>query len=297
MEEKFKVDIKKIFDVISKNEIRINFKPVEDRKLKSKFGGQPNLPANFQWPYYEGKPFYGTLANRPLSFLIQIYMSEVTELDTNNLLPKSGVLSFFYEVETKEWGSDPKEKGCARVFYFEDESLLVESELPKDLNDENCFPELALSFENNLSVPNYESFCKLVDTDEIFSKYSDIRHPHMGFWNLYAEAKEEYFYGINSWSDITKLLGYADEVQNPMEEECEIVSRGFISTKPLNVSKDIKEEIKKNTRDWILLFQMGTVYIGDFELLFGDCGQIYFWIKKEDLEKRNFDNVWLILQC
>ncbi|KMV74442.1 hypothetical protein FSCG_02162 [Fusobacterium vincentii 4_1_13] len=31
--------------------------------------------------------------------------------------------------------------------------------------------------------------------------------------------------------------------------------------------------------------------------MFGDCGYIYFWIKKEDLKSKNFDNVWLILQC
>ncbi|MGN0700170.1 MAG: DUF1963 domain-containing protein [Oscillospiraceae bacterium] len=31
--------------------------------------------------------------------------------------------------------------------------------------------------------------------------------------------------------------------------------------------------------------------------MFGDCGHIYFWIRKADLAARNFDNVWLILQC
>ena len=31
--------------------------------------------------------------------------------------------------------------------------------------------------------------------------------------------------------------------------------------------------------------------------MFGDCGRIYFYIRKKDLAERNFDNVQLILQC
>ena len=31
--------------------------------------------------------------------------------------------------------------------------------------------------------------------------------------------------------------------------------------------------------------------------MFGDCGNIYFWIRKQDLAERRFDKVWCILQC
>ena len=31
--------------------------------------------------------------------------------------------------------------------------------------------------------------------------------------------------------------------------------------------------------------------------MFGDCGRVYFCIRKEDLAARRFDRVWLILQC
>ena len=34
-----------------------------------------------------------------------------------------------------------------------------------------------------------------------------------------------------------------------------------------------------------------------FELMFGDCGHIYFYITKEDLAARRFDRIWLVLQC
>ena len=50
-------------------------------------------------------------------------------------------------------------------------------------------------------------------------------------------------------------------------------------------------------KDWILLMQMSELEIGDYGLYFGDSGKIYFNIRKEDLKNKNFDNVWLILQC
>ena len=61
--------------------------------------------------------------------------------------------------------------------------------------------------------------------------------------------------------------------------------------------KKYKEEIKKASKDWILLFQMDTVESDNYELMFGDCGYLYFWIKKEDLANKNFENIWLLLQC
>ena len=47
----------------------------------------------------------------------------------------------------------------------------------------------------------------------------------------------------------------------------------------------------------MLLFQLDTVASGDFELMFGDCGRIYFYIRREDLLARQFDRAWLVLQC
>jgi uncharacterized protein YwqG len=31
--------------------------------------------------------------------------------------------------------------------------------------------------------------------------------------------------------------------------------------------------------------------------MWGDAGIIYYWIKTEDLARRDFEAVWLILQC
>lgn len=48
---------------------------------------------------------------------------------------------------------------------------------------------------------------------------------------------------------------------------------------------------------WQLLFQLDMVETDDFELMFGDCGRLYVFIKKEDLTARKFENAWGMVQC
>jgi uncharacterized protein YwqG len=35
----------------------------------------------------------------------------------------------------------------------------------------------------------------------------------------------------------------------------------------------------------------------DAGMMWGDGGMLYFWIRREDLEKSRFDRCWMILQC
>ena len=93
---------------VMKGCLRIQYHPGEKppRIGASKFGGRPHLPAGFAWPwyhgetlYYDGKNFTKVSVHRPLSFLCQIDLAEAAPLDKTGLLPKSGLLSFFYELE------------------------------------------------------------------------------------------------------------------------------------------------------------------------------------------------------
>ena len=265
------------------SEIRIAYNKENVSATGSKTGGRPAVPDGFVWPEYEGVTLGETEAvSRPLAFLCQINMKNVAPLDEKGLLPESGILSFFYELETMTWGFDPKDKGSARVYYFPDETVLTAAELPDGLEEYSRLPELAMTFEKHISIPDISSFDD--DTD----------------WDDYNECAEEIGCGCDDYGDRTKLLGYPDVIQNPMEEECEAVSRGVYmgdgkSYKALSESE--KADIAEKAKDWIMLFEMGTVEDGDYELMFGDGGHIYFWIRKDDLRERNFNNIWLILQC
>jgi hypothetical protein len=55
--------------------------------------------------------------------------------------------------------------------------------------------------------------------------------------------------------------------------------------------------IYNKAKEWTLLLQLGTIGSGDFEWMFGDCGMLYYYIKKEDLAAKKFDNIWFALQC
>ena len=206
------------------------------------------------------------------------------------------MLYFFYELETQEWGFKPENKGCSKVFYYEDISNFELIDFPEDIEDYNIVPEFKVNFKSNISYPSYENFEKLNENDVLLEKYETFEgydELNDNFFNNYYDFYEEYMDGLESH---TKLLGYPDVVQNSMEEECVEVTRDFDMEAIKASPKKYKEEIKKAAENWILLFQMDTVETDDYELMFGDSGHIYFWIKKEDLKNKNFDNVWLILQ-
>ena len=278
------MDFKKLMSEIlvnlKKNEIIISNEFNNDSEIvdKSKIGGKPYLPKDFVWPYYQ---------ELPLSFLAQFNLEEVSSLDKDKLLPSKGMLYFFYELETEEWGYHPESKGCAKVFYFEDTSNFELIDFPKDMADYCKVPEFKVTFKSNISLPSYENFYILLKEDDVFKNH-DISF--RDFIPLYDEI-------FIPDTNYTKLLGHPEVIQNPMEEECEAVTRGFNMGGIESYPKQYQKEIRSASKDWILLFQMDTVETSDYELMFGDSGHIYFWIKKEDLANKNFEDIWLILQC
>ncbi len=274
-----------------KNEIRITFDKSKDPLSAdaSKIGGRPALPDGFTWPYYAGKAYGDDKpVNRPLAFLAQINLKDTASLDKDGLLPQTGMLSFFYERETETWGYDPKDKGSARVFYFPDVSGLKASDFPETLDDEYRLPEYELNFESHISFT-------------IGTGYLPWYLPKLLYNFSCADAENDLDSfleenGLDLW-DNTKLLGYPFLIQNPMEEECETVTRGYSCGSPEDmkmISEEESADIQKKSAEWILLFQMSGI---NNNLSFGDDGNIYFWIRKQDLANKDFSKVWLILQC
>ena len=99
--------------------------------------------------------------------------------------------------------------------------------------------------------------------------------------------------------DRSQLLGWPDVIQNSMFDECDLVTQGYyLGNGWLNIPKEVLSAGGRNGPcTWMLLFQLDIVELGDFELMFGDCGNIHLDITKEDLAARRFDRIWLILQC
>ncbi len=271
---------------VARNQIRISYSPIEetDSDVCSKFGGEPAVPEEFVWPVYTGKRFTDTEAEtRPLAFMAQINLAEAAKYDTEDLLPKTGLLSFFYEMVTMKWGMQGDDRDFVKVYYFPDVSCLERMEIPEEMEEEGFIPELRISFESEISLPYPDNFY-----DEDF----DL--------NEFDECCNELGYEFDEMGDRTKLLGYPDVIQEPMEEDCEIASRGYSSQNPDDpdgAPEEELEDIKEKAKEWMLLFQMGTIESDEAEIMFGDCGHIYFWIKKDDLKARIFERIGFVLQC
>lgn len=283
------INIKKELEKAARNSVRLNIAgAAEKRAGVTKFGGRPDVPADFKWAYYNGIGYLDEAPkSRPLSFIAQFDLAEISKYDTDGLLPKTGLLSFFYDCDTMRWGYDPKDMGCARVFYFEDVNALSPAEFPDDLAEDFRFPELAISARSEKSYQSYEDF--IVQREKMVQE-----------WEAFEAAEKSL--GIYSEDDpeCSKLLGWADIIQGNMTRECELVARRgyYLGSNWDEVTpRDRQETEQWANRDWLLLLQLDTVETDGFELMFGDGGRIYFYIHRDDLAARNFDNVWLILQC
>ena len=248
----------------------------------TRFGGRPDVPPDFVWPVFEGEDYDGELQERPLSFLAQFNCGELSAYDSERLLPDHGLLSFFYQTESAAWGFDPADKGCARVFWFEDTSILSAADYPAEMEDELKFPMLRIEMTQEPSYPGWEDFTeRYPDTDD----------------EAFEEALEEL--GVEEPEERSKLLGWPDVIQNSMAAECELVAQvHYLGDGWQDVPEDVRQQAEATALDrWRLLFQLDTVEHEDFCLMFGDAGRIYFYIPKEDLQARRFDRAWLILQC
>ena len=57
----------------------------------------------------------------------------------------------------------------------------------------------------------------------------------------------------------------------------------------------VLDRLLPGSSDWLLLFQLGSSE--ESEMMWGDGGKLYFWIREQDLSALRFDNVWMVLQC
>lgn len=283
---------KNMLETSKRNAILINYSEDENReklpKGTSKIGGKPDLPKDFQWFYYKGEDYKKIVENRPLSFLMQINCEEVHKYDKESLLPEKGILYFFYELFTMTWGFSPQDRGSAKVFYYDGEiENLVPTYFPEDMEKDCIIPESKINFESMNDYPiDFLDYYDPDDSDEEMERKE----------KEFEKDLEELGYK----ADTTKLLGHPELIQGEYWEECEGVAGKniYYGSAPIKYGSDeVKKSIKENAKDWILLMQVSELEIGDYGLYFGDSGKIYFNIRKEDLKNKNFDNVWLILQC
>jgi uncharacterized protein YwqG len=263
-----------------RNSIRIQTTPAGDEALlptgTSKLGGLADLPEDVAWPEWNGEP---------LAFIAQFSLEEIAPFDIERLLPATGMLYFFYDAKQETWGESPQDKGGARCIYYDgDATRLERTPFPETLHEwGRDYPPCRLQFSSEASLPGYQSF-------------------HIDRLNL-SEEEVAVYDGLIAWmkgpdADFGghRLLGYPQAVQNDdMEEECAIATGRINSPGPNAYQTEEAEALKKTAPAWQLLLQVDSD--NNAGMTWGDAGLIYYWIGTEDLARRDFEGVWLILQC
>lgn len=221
----------------------------------SKLGGWPDLPQDLEWPEWK---------SNDLSFVAQINLAELPETD---MLPGSGVLSFFYDREQRAWGYDPKHKDGFRLWYFPEISGLSRRQPP----DGSEFPSARLEFVPFLSLPDSSVLGDLIlelEDDEIYYQFCDGYSPQP--WH--------------------QIFGWPRIIQNLMELECQLASNRIDVGNPSGY-----QDSRRKAGDWMLLLQIDSD--DKTKMMWGDAGMSYVWIRYPDLRKSDFEKAWTILQC
>jgi hypothetical protein len=220
-------------EALFRNSIRITTKAVDNEETlpvgSSKIGGTPDLPPDISWPEWKGVP---------LAFIAQINLRDTAQLDSDDLLPKSGLLSFFYEATDTPWGFDPIDRGSACVLYFEEVAgKLVRAVQPAHLPEYSRFKPCTLEWSTEITIPERGSY--YIDVLELTSDPERWQTDYNGRFEVVKEVpiserpdptnKEEEHYddltsliGDSYNEPVHRLLGYSDNIQGSMELECQL---------------------------------------------------------------------------
>ncbi len=245
----------------------------------SKFGGMPHVYKDFKWPCTDN--------SEPLTFFCQINCTEISKYDKDSLLPDEGILYFFYNFKSDGSLTGGKENEY-QVMYSPNSSSVFSRDYPDNYN-ENCkFDELALTYRLRESVPNFEEFNLFFNSDKDYFDEDD-----------YFSVVKKYFPDTENDESVTKLLGYADCIQQENLSACESEYR-LRKNIIIDYSQFTKEQYNdfiKSSEEWLLLFQLDSILNEDMFITFGGGGRLYYYIKRKDLLNRDFSKCIICEQC
>jgi uncharacterized protein YwqG len=242
----------------------------KSNKVSSKFGGIPDVPKNFEYPLSD---------NKPLTFLGQILLNDLTHFKNISLIPTDGILYFF--IDTNIVNRYPNRKNEFKVIFSSKSNKddLMPYENNKDVRVIN---ESFLNFFEDYSFPAYQDYEMLqlkkkgIDLDEKIDEIIELKSEslgyisnvgHQAFGNPKALQGTVKFHWSMSKLEYNFPLSEEQQTQvNQSEKEYELLLQVDFSDENLNCSE-----------------------------LYGDS-VAYFGITREDLKNKNFDAVELCFQ-
>ncbi|HWG42106.1 MAG TPA: YwqG family protein [Gemmataceae bacterium] len=227
-----------------------------------RIGGLPDLPIGVEWPRRSRAkkeyPSERQSADEPLWFLMQINLAEVAFADLAKVLPKVGILYFFYHWHN---AADDDPAAWLVLFHKDAEQGLRQVKAPADLHSTGHFRGFNLLPRLEWMVPD-----------------CDNTNYHLGIWDNLKEPVAEVQGLEASWgpTPIYRMLGYPEFLQADGLGEGDILL--------LQVSSDCQAGIT----------EVGPY--PETGMRWGDHGRIYYIINEADLKARYFGNLWAQLE-
>jgi uncharacterized protein YwqG len=272
----------------------------------SDIGGMPNLPEDVPWPARK--------IGFPLSHLAQIHLPGIAPLLEGNLLPSSGMLSFFSDMDSC-WGSDRHDDNDGWKVIYTTEAKLAPSvrsmpPVPHDVEqqrleemrefrrkfelpgiEEPALPQLTLPrcpvhFAQAITIPAFRSIEMeplALDDNSLRDSYWDLRDAVAGL--------------ASSTPQIHRMFGHPDAIQGCMQRTAQfITNEAYLPEGVYSYYEHPRAaELMPGAHDWQLLFQLDSNR--DPFWMWGDSGRLFFWIRQEDLRALAFEKTWYFLQC
>jgi uncharacterized protein YwqG len=235
---------------------------------RSYLGGMPALPVATPWP---------TKSGAPLTFLASLDLASLQAAMPIAWLPSSGRLLFFYDVEGQPWGFDPKDRGSWAVLFAGDDAPLAAPAMPPA----------------SRSLPGRAVSCARIAT------YPSPQRPDVAALGLNEDEADrlgDLTASVYGDAPCHQVAGCPNPIQgDDMELECQLASHGIYCGDSSGHHRPEVAALRDGAGDWRLLLQLDSD--DDLEVMWGDSGMLYFWIREEDARAGRFDNTWLVLQC
>ena len=252
----------------------------------SRLGGAPDLPPGLAWPAWK---------DAPMSFIAQVDLADLASFAPAQDLPKSGLLSFFYDSAQETYGADPADRGGWQVLYFPpaaqperglhwfshgDPQQLKPVPFPAGLSADACFKPCRLTFASEYTLPGAPSQY-LPDLD----------------WSPDEIQRYEQFQAAFPSAEDRKILhfrmfGCPDQIQDDMQLQCALYANGVSPDDA--AAPQVVAQAAARKAGWQLLLQVDSdETIG---MRWASYGMLYFWMEQDALQQRQFDRSWLVLQ-
>ena len=242
----------------------------------SRIGGDPDLPANEEWPLNSD----GT----PMTFLAQLRISEMVPHDASALLPANGILYFFVGVDEPAYGIEHK------VIYLLEDKLQEAARYhsPEVTALEGEFTGYRVSARSTMEPPNYG----YVDYEIV----EDDAHDYEQYEELCFELNDE------NLNDLAVMFGYPSTQHGDCEYEAALhlltgqqynYSMESALEKITDHFKGDADRAKQEVQDTLLLLALDSDQ--DVGFCWWDAGELQFYIRKEDLLAGNFANTYCSL--